>query len=106
MTKSPTIIELAKALSEFQGSMKSVKKDANNSFFKSKYADISSIIEAIREPLAKHGLAFSQFPSGEAQLTTILMHKSGEWIEDSFTVKPIDTKPQSLGSAITYARRY
>lgn len=106
MIKSNEIKQLAVALVKFQSSLKAVKKDAENPFFKSKYADLASIIEAIREPLAKNGLAFSQFPSGEGGLTTILLHESGEYIEETFTMKPVDGKPQSAGSAITYARRY
>ena len=106
MTKSESIKNLATALKLFQGEIKAVKKDAENPFFKSKYADLSSILEAIREPLSKNGLAVAQFPSGENQLITILMHDSGEWIEDSFTMKPVDQKPQSVGSVITYMRRY
>ena len=34
------------------------------------------------------------------------MHESGEWLEDTYTVTPVDARPQSVGSAITYARRY
>jgi len=106
MTKSESIKNLATALKLFQGEVTAVKKGAVNPFFKSKYADLSSILEAIREPLSKNGLAIAQFPTGENQLVTILMHDSGEWMEDTFTMKPVDAKPQSLGSVITYMRRY
>lgn len=106
MTRSPEIANLAKALVKFQKEVKPVKKEANNPFFNSKYADLSSIIETIKEPLAKQGLAYTQFPIGEFGVTTILMHESGEWIEETFSLRPVDLKPQSVGSAITYARRY
>ena len=106
MTKSSEIKQLATALVKFQSAVKAVKKDASNPFFKSKYADLASIIEAIRVPLADNGLSFAQFPAGEGGLTTILMHESGEWIEETFAMKPVDNKPQTMGSAITYMRRY
>lgn len=106
MQKSESIKNLAESLVKFQAVMTPVKKEAENPFFKSKYADLASMIEAIRKPLSDNGLSFSQFPSGENGLTTILMHSSGEYILEEFKVTPVDAKPQSLGSAITYARRY
>lgn len=106
MNKSDTVGSIASALALFQGEMRTVVKDAVNPYFKSKYADLSSIIEAIREPLKKNGLAISQFPSGDGELTTILMHGSGEWIEATAKMGITDGKSQSIGSAMTYARRY
>lgn len=106
MTKSESIKNLTAALVKFQKAMAPVKKEANNPFFKSSYADLSSIIEAIRKPLSENGLSFTQFPTGEGGLITILMHESGEFIEETFSMRPVGTKPQDIGSAITYARRY
>ena len=106
MNKSESIAKIASALVKFQATVEAVKKDETNPFFKSKYADLSSIIEAIRKPLAENGLAFSQFPTGDGGLTTMLLHESGEWLEETFTLKSVDSKPQSVGSAITYSRRY
>jgi hypothetical protein len=106
MQQSETIKSLADALCKFQSGMGAITKDATNPFFKSKYASLSAIIEDTRKPLGENGLSFAQFPSGDAELTTTLMHSSGEWMSSSFTVRPVDQKPQSLGSAITYARRY
>lgn len=106
MEKSESIKALAEALSKFQGSMNGIKKDASNPFFKSRYASLGAIIEDTREPLSKNGLSYAQFPSGEYGLETILMHTSGEWIKAKYEMKPVDQKPQSLGSALTYQRRY
>ena len=106
MTQSPTIKELATALVDFQGEMRPVIKDAKNPFFKSKYVSLSAILSAIQEPLAKNGLSFCQFPSGDNGLTTILMHKSGEWLQDTVNTQPVKNDPQAIGSAITYMRRY
>lgn len=89
MTKSPEIKNLATALAKFQGEVKTAKKESDNPFFKSKYADLATIIETVREPLANNGLSFAQFPTGENQLTTILMHTSGEWMEDVVSMSPM-----------------
>lgn len=106
MQKSESIKELAAALCKFQASMGAITKDAENPFFKSKYASLSAIIEDTREPLANAGLSYAQFPTGKNCLETVLMHSSGEWVSEWFEINPVDSKPQSLGSAITYARRY
>lgn len=106
MEKSESITKIADALCKFQGSMNGIKKDASNPFFKSRYASLGAIIEDTREPLSKNGLSYAQFPTGEYGLETILMHTSGEWIKAKYDMKPVDQKPQSLGSALTYQRRY
>jgi hypothetical protein len=104
--KSEQINELALALSKFQSEVQGVKKDGDNPFFHSKYATLEGIITTVRSPLAKHGLAFAQFPCGENGLTTLVLHTSGQYIAATFTMKPKDATPQGVGSAITYARRY
>jgi hypothetical protein len=104
--KSETIAALAKALSSFQKDMSAIAKDAKNPFFKSKYVTLSAIIEAIRKPLAENSLSFTQFPTGDNGLTTILMHDSGEYIASTVNTQPTKNDPQSIGSAITYMRRY
>lgn len=106
MNKSASIANIAKALVTFHGLVGKIPKDSNNPFFKSKYASLSDILDKIQDPLNKSGLAYSQFP-GKEGLTTILIHaESGEYMEDTYVVQPVKTDPQSLGSAITYARRY
>lgn len=100
---------IAAALAKAQGAMKAAKKDTNNPFFKSKYADLSSVWDACREQLAKNGLSITQIPYATdtgVGVKTILMHESGEFIEGFLALKPKDLSPQSAGSAITYARRY
>lgn len=106
LQKSDSINELALALVQFQSEVETIKKGAKNPFFKSKYATLAQILEVIREPLAKNGLAFAQFPSGDNQLTTILMHTSGQFMLASVNMQPSKSDPQALGSAITYMRRY
>lgn len=107
MTKSESIKNIAKALITFHIKVDKVKKDAKNPFFKSTYASLSNILEAINEPLIESGLSFTQFPSGENGLTTTLMHaESGEFMESDYTMKPVKDDPQGKGSVITYQRRY
>lgn len=105
MNKSTSIKELAGALAEFQSMVEDVKKDGTNPFYKSRYATLDKVIETIRPSLKECGLSFSQFPDYEG-LTTILMHKSGEFIEATYKLMPKDATPQGYGSAISYARRY
>lgn len=109
MQKSETIAELAKALSKVQGEIKGAVKDSENPFFKSHYADLTSVWEACRELLAKNGLAVVQtmHPSESGVIVeTTLLHVSGEWIGGGLHVTPVKNDPQGIGSAITYARRY
>lgn len=118
-TSSRSLGALADALAKAQGDIEGAKKDANNPFFHSKYADLASVWEACRQPLSKNGLAVIQLPGSNGQglfVDTILTHASGEWISSRLYVKPGYTSregefvalsdPQALGSAITYGRRY
>jgi hypothetical protein len=108
-TRSESIGELAKALSKAQGAMEHAKKSADNPFFKSKYADLASVLDVARKPLADNGLCVVQgtfIEDSALRLRTDLLHSSGEWIASIYPVKPVKDDPQALGSAITYARRY
>lgn len=106
MNKSPEIKNIAGALAKFRKDITTLTKDADNPFFKSKYASLDNIIEHIKDPLDVAGLSYTQFPDGNG-LTTILMHaESGEWIESTYSVPLSKQDPQGAGSAITYMRRY
>lgn len=111
ITKSETIIKLSKALVETQKELKQPLKDAKNPFFKSEYVPLENVAEAINQTATKYGLAFSQYATttenGNVSVGTIVFHESGEFIEyPPLILKPENTKPQSIGSAITYAKRY
>ena len=106
MHKSNNLSELAKSMILFQVKVESIKKDAKNPFFKSSYASLSNILDAIKEPLIESGLSVLQFPTGDYGLTTILLHESGEYLKSEYTMRPVKDDPQGRGSAITYARRY
>lgn len=103
---SDNINELAAALSSFQGEMKAVSFDAVNPYFKSRYATLSALVDAASPVLAKNGLSVSQLCTGDGAVTTMLIHKSGQYIGDTLKLTPTKNDPQGLGSAITYARRY
>jgi len=106
MNKSDSIKGISGALVKFHEKVLPVKKDVDNSFFKSKYASLDNILREIEEALDYAGLSFAQFPDGDG-LTTILMHpESGEWMESTFTVPLAKQDPQGAGSALTYMRRY
>lgn len=109
LTMSPQLNELMGALSKAQGKIQAASKDKSNPFFKSKYADLSSIWDACRSALAENGLSVIQIPqsnSGAVFLVSILGHSSGQWIKGEIEI-PISKKdPQTIGSAITYFRRY
>ena len=107
MQKSESIKNLAQALIIFHVKVDTIKKDAKNPFFKSTYASLTNILDAINEPLIESGLAISQFPTGADGLTTILIHgESGEWISSTYEMRPVKDDPQGRGSCITYQRRY
>ena len=111
MTKSESIKELAAALAKAQGVMKGAIKDSANPFFKSRYADLASVVEAIRAAFSANGLSYIQTvePSDkdEVRVETTLLHASGEWISCGILSLPVSKiDAQGYGSALTYARRY
>ena len=109
MNASSEVNELAKALSAAQGELRPAIKDSTNPHFKSAYADLASVWEACRESLSKHGLSVAQGCRAEGKAVTVetmLLHSSGQWISDSLTLEAMNAGPQSVGSAITYGRRY
>ena len=109
MMTSENICDIATALSQCQGEMGGAEKGADNPFFNSKYADITSVLKAIKEPLANNGLSFVQMPvhhENEAGVITRLMHTSGQWIESTLWLPVGKADAQGVGAAITYARRY
>lgn len=110
MNKSDSIAKLAPALVKALAEIEGASKSATNPHFRSNYADLSTVIEASKEVLAKHDLALMQFPGalGDASLTleTIIMHSSGEWISGLSEIYVNKPTPQETGSAITYIRRY
>jgi hypothetical protein len=110
MNHSDSIKELATALAKAQGELMGAKKDTANPFFKSKYADLASIVEALKACFPKYGLAYVQTICTNEHgvgVETILMHASGEWVKgDPFFLPVNKADAQGFGSCATYARRY
>lgn len=109
MQTSENINELATALSKAQGQMGGASKTADNPFFKSKYADLGSVIAAVKEPLAENGLSYVQFPfalEGTVGVTTRLMHSSGQFMESSFSIPAPKNDPHTYGGLVSYCRRF
>ena len=109
MRTSESIKNLAVAMNNAQKEMTAAKKDADNPFFKSKYADLVSVIKAIKGPMLENGLSYSQSPimeNGMIGVETMIMHVSGEWMSSRLLLPIVKQDPQAAGSAITYARRY
>ncbi len=108
--KSESIGKLALALSKAQAKITGALMDSSNPFFKSKYADLASVMDAIRIPFAENELSVTQLieeKEGKHYLITMLMHSSGEYVTSNYPLVIKDlNNPQSIGSVVTYARRY
>lgn len=108
MNKSEDIKDLAKALSLAQAQIKGAKADSVNPFYKSTYADLSSVWDAIRKPFTDNGLSVAQLIEEQekfSSLTTILIHSSGQWLSSTFQIRTTKNDPQGFVAGVTYARR-
>lgn len=115
MKMSQETNELFAAFSEFQGELDNASKGKSGHGYK--YADLAECINTAKPFLVKYGLAVSQLlgsnDDGKATLTTILTHKSGQYLADTTVMAEAKLQGgggknpvQELGSAITYSRRY
>lgn len=108
--QSNCIADITKAMCKAQSVMSPAKKTQTNPFFKSKYAGLEDVIEAVKDAFCDNGLSFFQgtLPgdNGSIIIVTTISHESGEWIRGYLPIKPTKNDPQSLGSAITYGKRY
>lgn len=107
---SPSIAALCKALHGAQGEMTGVFKDAKNPHFKNRYASLENVLDTARPALQAHELSVTQAPGllvdGAVEITTMLMHSSGEWMRSTLHMPVVKRDPQGVGSAITYGLRY
>lgn len=113
MDKSEEIDKLAIALAKFQGSLEQpslnseVKvKTKTGGEYKFKYADLSECKRAAKQPLADNELSVCQLIEDDYSIRTILLHSSGQWISSKVRMPSNTADVQSIGSAITYAKRY
>lgn len=106
--KSESIKELATALAKAQGELRNPHFDAENPHYRSKFASLMSVRDAVIPVLSKHGLSLSQWPLAEgsyAGCRSVLSHSSGEWMEEAFLI-PVDKgNAHGYASAVTYAKR-
>lgn len=110
LTQSENIAALSAALAKAQGAIEGAVKGKTNPAFKSKYADLASVWDACREALTDNGLAVIQSPGplaeGRMEMTTMLVHSSGEWVRGVLTIPLGKADAHGYGSATTYARRF
>lgn len=110
MRTSDSLDKIAPALLAAQKAMTFAVKDSQNPHFKSSFAGLPSVIDAVKGPLNENGITYIQSPSpsddGKLHLTTRLLHSSGQWIEDIAVCPLPKADPQGFGSASTYLRRY
>jgi len=100
---------LLKSLLAAQAEITNPVKNASNPHFRNRYADLSSVLESVQEPLNKQGLVLTQTLRQEAagvSLVTTLWHAdSGESMESVIALNPAKTDPQGYAAACTYYRR-
>lgn len=107
--------QISKALANAMGAMENPKRNKKVDFVNTKnqrvkyeYADLASIIDAIRKPLSSNGISW---PAGAIWTGTsivveaALRHESGEWMSSELEI-PCAPDVKSQGSAETYGRRY
>src|SRR5580698_11572869 len=103
MIHSDELNEIATALAAVQSEVPSIPKTETNPFFKSKYADLGSVIETASPIVTRHGLAVSQmmgFDGEHDTLTTLVMHRSGQYISDTARLHLTKEDSQGHGSAV------
>lgn len=106
---SESTAKLDAALAKAQGDFQAAIKDSNNPAFKSKYADLSAVMEAIRPALIKHGISVTQWPvhseDDRVHMVTRIAH-DGEWMRGQFSMPVMKKDAHGYGSIVTYLRRY
>jgi hypothetical protein len=108
MMQSQEINEILTALSHAQAEIATAKKDT--AAYNYNYADLAEVWSVCKDALTKWGLCVCQTTDITEQgvfcLITTLGHKSGQWMRSRMPLNPADQKPQTLGSMLTYYRRY
>jgi hypothetical protein len=114
MKRSEQITDLATALAKAQGSMGELQRTLTATIptkkggqYSYSYAPLDACYHACRKPLADNGLSIVQsFTADPLEITTTLLHESGQWLESTLPLTPNEDTAQALGSVITYMRRY
>ena len=112
MQQSEEVNELFAAMAKAQAEIKNPAKNTKNTFFKNEYADLTSVLNAIRPVASSHGLSFIQSVDMVDERVTVqsqISHSSGQWVKSSAMVPLSDNAknvPQDIGIISTYIRRY
>jgi hypothetical protein len=110
-TTSEQVHEIAAALADAQTRIGNAVKDKQNPAFRSSYATLASVDDAVRPELSKVGIAIVQATgfdreTGCVNVTTMLVHKSGQWFRAQSGIPVSKQDAQGIGSATTYGRRF
>jgi len=109
MEMSNDITAISKVLPKAQAAMGDVIKGATNPAFRSKYADLGAVIEAVIPALNGLGIALLQptaYDGNNVKVATMLLHESGQWLRCTLAMPLSKRDAHGVGSAITYGRRY
>jgi hypothetical protein len=106
MESKPTLIS---ALVKAQSQMTHAAFDQTNPHFKSKFASLKSVIDAVKPALNENGIAYIQksVPMDHGIAVETVFYGHGEELSTGPVPVPIDREnAQGFGSALTYAKRY
>jgi len=109
MKTSEKVDQVLPALMQVKSKMGVVLKSADNPFFKSKFADLNSHLDAVEPLLQEAEMILTQSVLRDERgdfVETRLTHKSGQWVSSSMSLVLVKNDMQAVGSAVTYARRY
>jgi hypothetical protein len=109
MKHSDSITKIIPALLKAQLDIKNVIRQAENKHFGSKFADLTTILDAIKSPLNANGIVLLQPISSSPEgvtVETMLIHESGEWLSECMFMPVNTSNPHHFGSACSYTRRY
>lgn len=111
LERSQDLKELAAALAKAQGAFKPAAMTGKNPHFKSRFATLADIWDAVKGPLAANGLSVVQGAAEQDEagfnVRTMVLHASGQFISAEVRM-PLggNATAQSVGSALSYGRRY
>ena len=106
---SDKIAKLFAAIAKAQTKLKTIPKSGLNPHFRSKYATLDDILKVALPTFGAAGISITQWNSTTergVKVLTVIGHEDGASISDSLELPCDISKPQSFGSAFTYARRY
>lgn len=102
--------ELAAAMSAALAELGPVHRNKRNPHYRSTYADLAAVVEAIRGPATRNGIAWSHTTNinseGWIVVITTIIHAGGGYRTHAFPAKPSKTDPQSIAGVISYGMRY